>query len=254
MAGSLVKEIAARHKAAIIPVDSEHSAVFRMVEALGGGALESVILTASGGPFYGLPKEKLAQVSLQDALRHPTWNMGKKITVDSASLANKGLEVIEAHHLFGLPPQKIKVLVHPQSYVHSLVETRDGMQYAQIGKPDMRLPILSALSYPETCPWTPGKFSLAGMSLNFADPDTEKFPLLALAYECLRGGSSLPLVYNAANETAVEAFIQGGLPFSRIPQIVLSTLEAKAWPVFSSIEEVLALDREARLAARGFCP
>jgi 1-deoxy-D-xylulose-5-phosphate reductoisomerase len=254
MAGSLVKKIAARHNAAIIPVDSEHSAVFRMLRALGDDAPESVILTASGGPFYRLPKEKLARVSLQDALRHPTWNMGKKITIDCASLANKGLEVIEAHHLFGLPPEKIKVLIHPQSYVHSLVETRDGMQYAQIGKPDMRAPILSALSFPESCSWTPGKFSLAGMSLSFEDPDTEKFPLLALAYACLRGKPSWPLVYNAANETAVEAFIRGSVAFTGIAEVVSRTLEAKAWPDFTSVQEVLELDGEARRAARGFCP
>ena len=173
MAGSLIKKTAARHNTALIPVDSEHSAVFQLVRALGEQAVESVILTASGGPFRDFSLQKLASVSLADALQHPTWNMGQKITIDSATLANKGLEVIEAHHLFDLPPEKIHVLIHPQSYVHSLVETRDGMQYAQIGKPDMRVPILGALSYPENCSWPQGKFSLAGMSLTFTRPDTD---------------------------------------------------------------------------------
>jgi 1-deoxy-D-xylulose-5-phosphate reductoisomerase len=252
MAGGLIKNLAQKHGTALIPVDSEHSAVFQMFHAFGRGAVSSIILTASGGAFRDFPKENLAGVKIEDALRHPTWSMGKKITIDSASLANKGLEVIEAHHLFDLPPEKIKVLVHPQSYVHSLIETREGSLYAQIGKPDMRLPILNALTYPESCSYPPGRFSLAGMSLTFSEPDFEKYPMLSLAYECLRRGGSLPLVYNAANEIAVQAFIEGELPFTGIAELVSYTLEYKAWPEFSSLEEVLALDNEARNAAKRF--
>ena len=250
MAGSLVKKIAKENRAAIIPVDSEHSAVFQLSRAFGEEAIESVILTASGGPFRDLSMEELSRVTPKDALRHPTWNMGKKITIDSSTLANKGLEVIEAHHLFGLAPEKIKVLVHPQSYVHSLIETRDGMQYAQIGKPDMKVPILNALCFPDDCAWTPGRFSLAGMSLTFAGPDTQRFPLLELAYECLRRGESWPLVYNAANEAAVAAFLDGSIPFTAIAQLVSKTLNSRKWPSFSDVQEVLGLDSEARKTAR----
>jgi 1-deoxy-D-xylulose-5-phosphate reductoisomerase len=262
MAGTLVKELALKHKTAVIPVDSEHSAVFHLTRAFGAAAVKSVILTASGGPFRDAPQESLAHVRPAEALRHPTWNMGKKITIDSASLANKGLEVIEAHHLFDLPAEKITVLIHPQSYVHSLIETHDGMQYAQIGKPDMRAPILSALTWPDPCglqrepsaaAWTPGRFSLEGMSLSFSQPDTKKFPMLRLAYECLRQAGAWPLVYNAANEIAVEEFLRGSLSFTGIPELVSRTLEAKPWPVFTGIEEVLRLDSEARLTAKGFC-
>ena len=253
MAGSLVKKIAKENGAAIIPVDSEHSAVFQLRTAFGEAALESIILTASGGPFRELPKEELPLVTPQDALRHPTWNMGKKITIDSASLANKGLEVIEAHHLFGLPPEKIQVLIHPQSYVHSLIETRDGMQYAQIGKPDMKVPILNALSFPETLSWAPGRFSLAGMSLSFTEPDTRKFPMLAIAYDCLRLGDPWPLVYNAANEVAVAAFIDGRIPFTGIADVVSQALAARPWRVFTDVPEVLAIDKEARAAAKAAC-
>ncbi|MDR1179852.1 MAG: 1-deoxy-D-xylulose-5-phosphate reductoisomerase [Spirochaetales bacterium] len=253
MAGSLVRELAQRHGAAIIPVDSEHSAVFQMIQAFGKNIVESLILTASGGPFRDMPKEKLSGVSVRDALKHPTWNMGPKITIDSATLANKGLEVIEAHHLFQLAPENIHVLIHPQSYVHSLIETRDGMQYAQIGKPDMRVPILNALSWPENCVWTPGKFTLAGMSLSFTAPDTERFPMLDMAYTCLKQQGSWPLVYNAANEIAVQAFISGTLPFTGIPDVVSRTLEAKNWPAYNSVEEVLQLDARSRAQAKGFC-
>jgi 1-deoxy-D-xylulose-5-phosphate reductoisomerase len=253
MAGNLVTELALRRGVPIIPVDSEHSAVFRMIQAFGENEVESLILTASGGPFRDMPKEKLSTVSVRDALKHPTWSMGQKITIDSASLANKGLEVIEAHHLFHLPPERIQVLIHPQSYVHSLIETRDGMQYAQIGKPDMRVPILGALSWPENCSWTPGKFSLAGMALSFAHPDTDKFPMLALAYACLKQGDPWPLVYNAANEIAVQAFIGGGIPFTGIPDIVSRTLETGNWPDYNSVEEVLQLDARARKEAKRFC-
>jgi 1-deoxy-D-xylulose-5-phosphate reductoisomerase len=224
-----------------------------MIQAFGKEAVQSLILSASGGPFRDVPKEELSGVTPRDALKHPTWNMGKKITIDSASLANKGLEVIEARHLFDLPPERITVLIHPQSYVHSLIETHDGMQYAQIGKPDMRVPILSALAWPEDCSWTPGKFTLAGMTLSFSRPDTEKFPMLALAYECLKQEDSLPLVYNAANEIAVAAFIQGSVSFTGIPDVVSRTLETRNWPAYNSVEEVLQLDAEARKEAKRFC-
>jgi 1-deoxy-D-xylulose-5-phosphate reductoisomerase len=249
MAGGLVKALAAARGVPILPVDSEHSAVFQMFHKFGAAAVEAVILTASGGAFRDLPSDRLENVTPADALRHPTWSMGPKITIDSASLANKGLEVIEAHHLFDLPPERIKVLVHPQSYVHSLIETREGSLYAQIGRPDMRIPILNALTYPDPVSYAPGRFSLAGMSLTFREPDPAKFPMLPLAYEALRRGGSFPLVYNAANEEAVAAFLEGGISFPGIAETVSRVMDARDWPGFSSVSEVLRIDREARLAA-----
>jgi 1-deoxy-D-xylulose-5-phosphate reductoisomerase len=252
MAGDLVKALAVKNSLSIIPVDSEHSAIFQMFHKFGPESIDNVILTASGGAFRDLPKDSLSTVTPEDALRHPTWSMGKKITIDSASLANKGLEVIEAHHLFGMPAERIKVLVHPQSYVHSFIETKDGSLYAQMGKPDMRIPILNALSYPRVTPYPQGKFSLAGINLSFTEPDLEKYPMLPLAYSTLRLHGAFPLVYNAANEIAVEAFIGRRISFTGIAELTSRTIEAKKWPArLSSVEEVLHTDSDARWAARG---
>jgi 1-deoxy-D-xylulose-5-phosphate reductoisomerase len=252
MAGELVKNTAARKSLSLLPVDSEHSAIFQMFHKFGSENIENVVLTASGGAFRDLPKEKLENVTPEDALRHPTWSMGKKITIDSASLANKGLEVIEAHHLFDMGPDNIRVLVHPQSYVHSFIETKEGSLYAQVGKPDMRIPILNALSYPRVIPYPPGKFSLSGMSLSFSEPDFEKYPMLPLAYQTLRSGGAHPLVYNAANEVAVEAFIDGRISFPGIAELTARTLGAKNWPSrLVSVDEVLHTDSDARWTARG---
>ncbi len=250
MAGDLIKSLAASRGVPILPVDSEHSAIFQMFHKFGAAAVSRVILTASGGPFRDLKQEKMSAVTPAEALRHPTWNMGRKISIDSASLANKGLEVIEAHHLFDLPPERIGVLVHPQSYVHSFIETQDGSLYAQIGKPDMRVPILNALTHPHIHSYPPGKFSLAGMSLSFLDPDPARFPMLPLAYEALRRGGSFPLVYNAVNEEAVTAFLDGRLSFPGIADLVSRVMDLRDWPPCRSVPEVLARDGEARRAAR----
>jgi 1-deoxy-D-xylulose-5-phosphate reductoisomerase len=251
MAGKLVLAEAKKRGVAILPVDSEHSAVFQMISRFDKNSIQSIVLTASGGAFRDLPKERLSSVTPALALNHPTWNMGKKITIDSASLANKGLEVIEAHHLFEMPPERIQVVIHPQSYVHSLIETKDGNFYAQIGKPDMRIPILNALTYPEILSHSMGKLSLTNVNLSFFEPDREKYPMLPLAYYALRKGGAYPLVYNAANEVAVEAFIQGQIPFTGIPRLVQETLEWCDWPLgIEGVEMVLETDARVRAIAQ----
>ena len=251
MAGKLVLAEAKKRGVAILPVDSEHSAVFQMISRFDKNSIQSIVLTASGGAFRDLPKERLSSVTPALALNHPTWNMGKKITIDSASLANKGLEVIEAHHLFEMPPERIQVVIHPQSYVHSLIETKDGNFYAQIGKPDMRIPILNALTYPEILSHSMGKLSLTNINLSFFEPDREKYPMLPLAYYALRKGGAYPLVYNAANEVAVEAFIQGQIPFTGIPRLVQETLEWCDWPLgIEGVEMVLETDARVRAIAQ----
>jgi 1-deoxy-D-xylulose-5-phosphate reductoisomerase len=251
MAGELVLAEAKKRGVAILPVDSEHSAVFQMISRFDKNSIQSIVLTASGGAFRDLPKERLSSVTPALALNHPTWNMGKKITIDSASLANKGLEVIEAHHLFEMPPERIQVVIHPQSYVHSLIETKDGNFYAQIGKPDMRIPILNALTYPEILSHSMGKLSLTNVNLSFFEPDREKYPMLPLAYQALRRGGTYPLVYNAANEVAVEAFIQGQIPFTGIPRLVQETLEWCDWPLsIEGVEMVLETDARVRAIAQ----
>lgn len=251
MAGKLVLAEAKKRGVAILPVDSEHSAVFQMISRFDKNSIQSIVLTASGGAFRDLPKERLSSVTPALALNHPTWNMGKKITIDSASLANKGLEVIEAHHLFEMPPERIQVVIHPQSYVHSLIETKDGNFYAQIGKPDMRIPILNALTYPEILSHSMGKLSLTNVNLSFFEPDREKYPMLPLAYYALRKGGVYPLVYNAANEVAVEAFIQGQIPFTGIPRLVQETLEWCDWPLgIEGVEMVLETDARVRAIAQ----
>jgi len=255
MAGSYVKRLAEEKGVPILPVDSEHSAVFLMYHRFGADQVENVILTASGGAFRDLPKEELDHVTPMDALKHPTWSMGEKITIDSASLANKGLEVIEAHHLFDMPADRIKVLVHPQSYVHSIIETREGSLYAQIGRPDMKTPILNALTFPDAVENPSGRFSLAGMSLTFAEPDPEKYPMLALAYDSLRAGGACPLVYNAANEVAVAAFVRGQICFPGIGALVEKTLASRPWTEDpDSVEAVLEIDAEARSVAEALLP
>ncbi len=251
MAGEWILSEAKKRGVAILPVDSEHSALFQLVTRFERDTIESVVLTASGGAFRDLPKEQLDTVTPAHALNHPTWNMGRKITIDSASLANKGLEVIEAHHLFEMPPERIHVVIHPQSYVHSLVETKDGNFYAQIGKPDMRIPILNALTYPDIVSHSMGRLSLTNVQLNFFEPDREKYPMLPLAYHALRRGGTYPLVYNAANEVAVEAFLQERIPFTGIPQLVERTLEWCDWPIsIEGVEMVLDTDARARSVAQ----
>ena len=257
MAGPIILNMASEKKTRIIPVDSEHSALSKLLLAHGRENISELILTASGGPFKDYPMEKLISVTPDEARAHPTWNKGHKISVDSATMANKGLEVIEAAYLFGFPPEKIKVVIHPQSIVHSMVRLKNGAVYAQMSKPDMRLPIHDALCWPETEESSFGvlDFGATGfdsLSLSFEKPDFERFPMLALAYKALEDGTCLPVAYNAANEIAVEAFFAGKIGFLEISLLVGYVL-GKCMPKIEgakSIEDVLSLDREAREIAR----
>jgi 1-deoxy-D-xylulose-5-phosphate reductoisomerase len=246
MAGSLVKEIAQRTGRSIIPVDSEHSAIFQLFNRFKREEVKEIILTASGGAFRDLPKEQLPYVTVDDALKHPNWSMGKKITIDSASMANKGLEVIEANQLFDFELKKIKVVLHPQSIIHSMIKTHDGSVYAQLSKPDMRIAIMNALAYPDIISASFNGIDFTSTDLSFRELDNDKFPMLPIAFQAAELGGAYPLVYNAANEFAVEAFIQSAISFVEIPEVVKSTLEYE-WPKkLESVEQVLKLDSKAR--------
>jgi len=251
MAGPLVTEAARRRGVAILPVDSEHNAIHQCVHGRPPGEIRRVILTASGGPFRDFPADALERVDPEAALQHPTWQMGRKITIDSATLMNKGLEVIEAHWLFGVSADQIDVVIHPQSIVHSMVELVDGSVIAQLGVTDMRLPIQYACSYPER--WAGALPSLdltrAGR-LDFLPTAPDRFPCLGLAYRALRAGGTLPVVLNAANEVAVEAFLGRKLGFTAIPRVIAQTLEAHAAERVSSLDVVRRADAWARGHAR----
>lgn len=249
MAGPLFLRQACRLQRRVIPVDSEHSGLFQLLQQLDRKRVSGIIITASGGAFRDLPLNKLHTVTVNDALRHPTWNMGKKITIDSATLGNKGLEVIEAHNLFSMPLGKINVVIHPQSLVHSLVKTIDGCLFAQVSEPDMRMPIHYALFYPEAAPSEFGALDLTGRDFSFYPVDQGKYRMLSLAYRAAEEGSAYPVVYNAANEIAVEAFILDKIPFTSIPQIVEQTLDRGWEKIVGSIEDILALDKAARTVA-----
>lgn len=246
MAGTLVNALAEKNKVSILPVDSEHSAVFRLLHAHGKEAVEEIILTASGGAFRDKTIEELQYVTLKDALKHPNWSMGPKITIDSASMANKGLEVIEAVKLFGFKPNQIGVRIHKESKVHSLVRTKDGSLYAELSNPDMRLPIQNALTWPTLLPFEPGRMSLDDICLNFKKPDLVKYKLLALAYECAEKDASYPIAYNAANEIAVEAFMKEKINFLQIATCVEKVLQHDFSCNPSCIQEVLQEDKRAR--------
>jgi len=252
MAGKLVMAAVKRHGVRLLPVDSEHSAIFQALEAGRKEDVAKIILTASGGPFLARKAEEMLHVTLEQALAHPNWSMGKKISIDSATLMNKGLEVIEARWLFDMPIDDIKVVIHPQSIVHSLVEFQDGSVVAQLGIPDMRIPIAYALAYPQRLPLAlkPLQLSLCG-NLQFHEPDYERFPALALAYQAIRHGGVMPAVLNGANEIAVGAFLEGRINFSEIIALVTKVL-AKA-PVGSeeSLADILAADCSARSEAEG---
>jgi 1-deoxy-D-xylulose-5-phosphate reductoisomerase len=251
MAGRIVMETAAAQGIRLLPVDSEHSAIFQALEAGRRVDVKKIILTASGGPFRGRTADELQKVSLAEALNHPKWKMGKKISIDSATLMNKGLEVIEARWLFGMPVDGIEVLVHPQSIVHSLVEFCDGSVIAQLGLPDMRIPIAYALSYPERLSLPLPSLNLAECGrLDFFEPDHQSFPALNLAYAALRAGGVLPAVLNAANEVAVAAFLQGRIDFMAIVDIVSSTMDRVRNGSEENIDDILAADGEARRLAR----
>lgn len=228
MAGPIAFERARRSGARILPVDSEHSALFNLLDGREAQTLRRIIITASGGAFRSTPLDRFPFLGVEDALKHPTWDMGVKITIDSATMANKGLEVIEAHRLFDISPDSISVSIHPQSTVHSLVETIEGSLYAQLSAPDMRIPIQNALTYPELAHSPFGELSLEDLTLTFESPDPERYPMLSLAYEAIREEGALPIVYNAANERAVEAFRQKTITFPQIADVVEKTL-SEGW-------------------------
>ncbi len=246
MAGRLVLAEAALHDRRILPVDSEHAAIFNMIERFGAGSVRGVILTASGGAFRQTPLERLPFVKPGDALAHPTWNMGAKITIDSASMANKGLEVIEAARLFGLSPASINVAIHPESRVHSFIRTTDGSLYAQISKPDMRLPIINALSWPEMIDEHIADLDPTESPMTFWKPEPARYPLLGLAYEALAAGEGNTVAYNAANEVAVAAFMNGSIRFTDLYRVVAATLDHEHPQVVDSLEAVRDADRRAR--------
>ena len=247
IAGRLVMAEARRSGAEVIPVDSEHSAVFQAMACGRREEVRRVILTASGGPFYRRPAGELARVTPADALAHPTWSMGPKITIDSATLVNKALEVIEAHHLFDLEADEIGVLIHPESTVHSLVEFVDGSVIAQLGPPDMRMPIQYALTYPErrSAPWD--RLDLAALGrLHFEEPDFEKFPALRLGFEVVRRGGTLGAALAGADEVAVGAFLDGRIRFTDLVPLVRRVLESHRWVAEPRLDEILAADAWAR--------
>jgi 1-deoxy-D-xylulose-5-phosphate reductoisomerase len=247
MAGPLVMQLAQKKGASILPVDSEHSAVFQALQAGRRDQLKRIILTASGGPFRKHSKQQLAQVNVQAALAHPTWDMGPKITVDSATMMNKALEIIEARWLFDLRPEQIDVVIHPQSVVHSMIEFVDGSVIAQMSPPDMKLPIQYALTYPDRweCPAPKLDFTEA-ISLEFEPPDLDRFPALQLGYEVARDGGTAGAVLNAANEAAVAGFLAGELPFLEIVSVCRSILEQHDFDANPTLERLVQLDAWAR--------
>ena len=247
MAGGIVTAAARRAGVAILPVDSEHNAIHQCLHGRRAGDLKRIVLTASGGPFRGRTASQLQRVSAADALQHPTWKMGRKITIDSATLMNKGLEVIEAHWLFGLTARQIDVVVHPQSVVHSMVELVDGSTIAQIGVTDMRLPIQYAFSYPDRWPAPLASLDLtAAGPLEFFAPDVQAFPCLGLAYRALDAEGSLPVVLNAANEVAVAWFLAGRIAFPAIADVIARTMDGHVPAEVSTIAQVRTIDRAAR--------
>jgi 1-deoxy-D-xylulose-5-phosphate reductoisomerase len=255
VAGRLVSDLARKHDVQIIPVDSEHSAIYQSIVGHRHDDILRVILTASGGPFLNTPAEEILKVTPAQALKHPKWNMGAKITIDSATLMNKGLEVIEAHWLFDMPADRIGVVVHPQSIIHSMVEYIDGCVMAQLGVPDMRAPIAYAMAWPERCQSGIARLDLTRTgNLTFQEPDTDRFPSLRLAYDALRAAKTFPAVLNAANEVAVAAFLVGRISFTGIPELVDKTLQAhEAWePV--ELDEYLQADLWARRTAEQLIP
>ncbi len=250
--GDLVMARAAARNIPMLPVDSEHSAIFQCLQARQGNPVRRLLLTASGGALRDWSKRDMYDATVKDVLAHPTWSMGGKITVDCASMVNKGLEIIEAHHLFGMPAERIDVVVHPQSVVHSMVEFEDGAVLAQLGMPDMRGPIGYAMGYPERLPYDARPLDFAALGhLDFLAPDTERFPCLAMAVEALKAGGSAPVILNGANEAAVGAFLRQEIPFGRIPEIIRAAMDAVPCGRIESIDDVYAADRAARACAEG---
>ena len=249
VAGELICQLAGEYHAPIIPVDSEHSAIFQSIVGEGDNEIEKILLTASGGPFRTMSLDRLATVTKADALRHPTWDMGAKITIDSATMMNKGFEVIEAKWLFGVPAEHIQVLVHPQSVVHSAVQFRDGSVKAQLGVPDMRLPIQYAFSFPQRLPLSGERLNLFTHPLEFFEPDLEKFHCLALAFEAIRKGGNMPCIVNAANEVVNRAFLEDRCGFLQMGQVIEQTMQRVAFDASPSYDTYVETDAEARRVA-----
>lgn len=248
VAGELITRLANEYHVPILPVDSEHSAIFQCLEP--GNRIDKILLTCSGGPFRKFDAERIKHVTKKDALAHPTWNMGAKITIDSATLMNKGFEVIEAKWLFGIKPEQIQVVVHPQSVVHSAVQFEDGAVKAQLGVPDMRLPIQYAFSYPKRLHLNGERLDLfAIQSLTFEKPDTDRFPCLRLAYEALNQGGNMPCIVNAANEIVNRAFIDDRIAYTQMAEIIEQTMNKIPFSKDSTLETYLETDKEARLYA-----
>ncbi len=256
MAGPVFMQEVRRNKALLLPIDSEHNAIYQCLpdgfsSNLENNGVRRILLTASGGPFRQVPLEALERVTPEQACAHPNWVMGKKISVDSATMMNKGLEVIEAHWLFDAPWEKIEVVIHPQSVIHSMVEYADGSVIAQLGNPDMRTPIAHALAYPGRIEAGVAPLDLCRIgTLNFERPDYQRFPCLSLAYQALRRGGNAPAILNAANEVAVEAFLEGRLAFTRIPGVIEQALASVTWGEAAELDAVLAADAAGREAAR----
>ena len=249
VAGKLICDLAMEHHVPILPVDSEHSAIFQSIVGEGNNEVEKILLTASGGPFRNLTTEKIASVTKADALRHPTWAMGAKITIDSATMMNKGFEVIEARWLFGVEASKIQVLVHPQSIVHSAVQFVDGSVKAQLGVPDMKLPIQYAFTFPDRLPMEGNRLNLFEKPLEFFEPDMEKFRCLALAYDSLEKGGNMPCIMNAANEVVNRAFLENKCTFPAMADIIEQTMMKASFLSSPSYDDLISSDHEARCIA-----
>lgn len=250
VAGELINELVGRYKSAILPVDSEHSAIFQCLAGEGGNAVEKIILTASGGPFRGKDYEYLKRVTPRQALKHPNWNMGAKVTIDSASMMNKGFEMIEAKWLFGVKPEQIQPIVHPQSVIHSMVQFADGSIKAQLGVPDMRLPIQYALAYPDRVNSDFGRVDFCRYAtLTFEEPDRKTFRNLQLACDAMVKGGNMPCILNAANEVAVAAFLQERLSFTGMPALIEETMERVSFVATPDLDDYVLTDRESRRIA-----
>jgi len=250
-AGDVIKQLLRKHKTKIIPIDSEHSAILQCLVGEKSEFVSRLILTASGGPFLSLNKNKFHKITVEEALKHPNWKMGSKITIDSATLMNKGLEVIEAHWLFDLPPEKIDVLIHPQSIIHSMVEFIDGSIKAQLGVPDMKLPIQYALTYPKRVATNYKRINFNELKkLTFLQPDLKKFKCLQLAYDSLKKGGTSPAVMSAANEEAVELFLKHKISFEKIPLLIQKVLEIIPLKSLPSLNDIIEADREARILVK----
>jgi len=255
MAGSLMTAAARRSKVPLLPVDSEHSAIFQCLEGHKRSQVYRILLTASGGPFRQTPQERLASVTVEDALNHPTWKMGAKITIDSATLMNKGLEIIEARWLFDMPAEQVQVVVHPQSIIHSMVEYVDGSVIAQLGVADMGIPILYALNHPDRLPWPDERLDLTKVgALTFEAPDVVRFPCLRLAREALSAGGCAPAILNAANEVAVAAFLDGHVGFLQIADLIARALDRVPPRPLDSIGTCVEVDAETRRLVRSWLP